>query len=211
MLRTNMPSLNDPEGVWGPAGLPPVIDAHVHVFPGDIFSAIWKWFDENAWPIRYRMTTHQIFDFLLSHGIQHVEALQYAHKPGIARQLNQYMLQECAAFEGRVTGLATVYPGEKNAETILQEAFDAGAGGIKLHARVQCFDMNADGFQHGETIHFNRYRPDRILYGSDFPNIPYAWDRELKALAKCDIGIDALQRLSGKNAAELFGIQGDNK
>ncbi|WP_419664158.1 hypothetical protein [Desulfosarcina variabilis] len=50
-----------------------------------------------------------------------------------------------------------------------------------------------------------------MLYGSDFPNIPYAWDRELKALAKCDIGIDALQRLSGKNAAELFGIQGDNK
>ncbi|WP_419655805.1 putative amidohydrolase family protein [Desulfosarcina variabilis str. Montpellier] len=156
MLKTNMPSLNDPEGVWVPAGLPPVIDAHVHVFPRDIFNSIWKWFDENAWPIRYRMTTSQIFDFLLSHGIQHVVALQYAHKPGIARQLNQYMLQECVAFEGRVTGLATVYPGEKNAETILQEAFDAGAGRIKLHAHVQCFDMNTDYFQHGETIHLNR-------------------------------------------------------
>ncbi len=290
-----MPSLNDPEDARLPAGLPPVIDAHVHVFPRDIFSAIWKWFDENAWPIRYRMTTSQLFDFLLSRGIQHIVALQYAHKPGIANQLNQYMLQECAAYEGRVTGLATVYPGEENAETILQEAFDAGLGGLKLHAHVQCFDMNADQmeplyeccrtngkpmvmhvgrepkssayrcdpydlcsveklenvlkafpglkicvphlgfdetasyrkltekydtlwldttmvitdyFQHGETIDLNHYRADRILYGSDFPNIPYAWDRELKALAKYDISLDVLERLSGKNAAELFGIQG---
>ena len=27
-----------------------------------------------------------------------------------------------------------------------------------------------------------RRHPDRILYGTDFPNIPYGWDRELRAL-----------------------------
>ena len=293
MLKSNMPSLNDPEGAWVPAGLPPVIDAHVHVFPRDIFSAIWKWFDENAWPIRYRMTTSRIFDFLLSRGVRHIVALQYAHKPGIAQRLNRYMLQKCAGYEGRATGLATVHPADENAETILREAFDAGLGGLKLHAHVQCFDMNADEmdplyeccrthgkpvvmhvgrepkshayrcdpyelcsveklenvlknfpglkvcvphlgfdetaayrkliekydalwldttmvitdyFQHRETIDLGRYRPDRILYGSDFPNIPYAWDRELKELLKCDLSFDSLKRLSGKNAAELFGI-----
>lgn len=63
-----------------------------------------------------------------------------------------------------------------------------------------------DYFQHEDPIDLNRYRPDRVMYGSDFPNIPYAWDRELKALAKCDISLDALEQLSGKNAAELFGI-----
>ena len=144
MLKTNMPSVNDREGSEVPAGLPPVIDAHVHIFPRTIFSAIRKWFDENAWHIRYQMTSSQILDFLLSHGMKHIVALQYAHKPGIARQLNKYMCEKCAGYDNRVTGMATVFPGEKNAEQILQEAFDCGLGGLKLHAHVQCFDMNSE-------------------------------------------------------------------
>jgi hypothetical protein len=31
-------------------------------------------------------------------------------------------------------------------------------------------------------IDLKNYRLDRIMYVSDFPNIPYAWDRELKWL-----------------------------
>ena len=46
MLKSNMPSFNDKEGSKLPDELPPVIDAHVHVFPRNIFSAIRKWFDE---------------------------------------------------------------------------------------------------------------------------------------------------------------------
>ena len=38
-------------------------------------------FDENAWHIRYQMTSSEILDFLLSHGVGHIIALQYAHKP----------------------------------------------------------------------------------------------------------------------------------
>ena len=34
------------------------------------------------------MTTSAIIDFLLSRGIRHIVALQYAHKPGIAKRLN---------------------------------------------------------------------------------------------------------------------------
>lgn len=144
MLKPNMPSIDDQEGLMVPAGLPPVIDAHVHIFPPDIFSAIWKWFDKNAWHIRYQMTSAQIFEFLLSHGINHIIALQYAHKPGIARRLNTYMFETCREYGRQVTGMATVFPGEKDAENILQEAFDAGLGGLKLHAHVQCFDMTHD-------------------------------------------------------------------
>lgn len=75
MLKSNMPSLKDSGGSWIPAGLPSVIYAHVHVFPRNIFGAIWKWFDENGWPIRYRMTRSQIFEFLLSRGIRHIVAI----------------------------------------------------------------------------------------------------------------------------------------
>jgi predicted TIM-barrel fold metal-dependent hydrolase len=294
MLKQNMPSINDQEGSKVPAGLPPLVDAHVHIFPGSIFFAIWKWFDENAWHIRYQMSSSQIFEFLLSRGIKHIIALQYAHKPGIARQLNKYMSEKCREYDNRVTGLATVFPGENNAERLLQEAFDSGLGGLKLHAHVQCFDMNSDhmyrlydccrinkkpvvmhvgrepkstayscdpyqlcsaerlehilkdfpdlkicvphmGFDEisayrkmiekydnlwmdttmvitdyfpiEEKIALGHYRSDRIMYGSDFPNIPYAWDRELKELKTADISRDALERISYKNAADFFSIK----
>jgi len=289
-----MPSVDDQEGSMVPAGLPPVIDAHVHIFPRNIFSAIWKWFDKNAWHIRYQMTSSRIFEFLLSHGIKHIIALQYAHKPGIARQLNKYMSEKCREYDNRVTGMATVFPGENNAENILQEAFDFGLGGLKLHAHVQCFEMNSDhmnrlyeccqinkkpvvmhigrepkstaygcdpyqlcsaeklehileyfpnlkicvphlGFNEisayrkliekydnlwldttmvltnyfpiEEKIDLNDYRSDRIMYGSDFPNIPYPWDRELKELKSADISDDALGKISYKNAADFFSLK----
>lgn len=291
-----MPSINDREGVYVPAGLPAIVDAHVHIFPGNIFSAIWRWFDENAWHIRYQMTTSQIFDFLLLRGIKHIIALQYAHRPGIAKQLNRYMSEKCREYDQQVTGVATVFPGEDDAETILQEAFDDGLSGLKLHAHVQCFDMNADymdrlyeccrtnqkpivmhagrepkstayscdphqlcradklerilkdfpglkicvphmGFDEiaayrdmvekydnlwldttmaitdyfsiAEKIDLGQYRSDRIMYGSDFPNIPYAWDRELKNLKSADISQKTLEKVSCRNAADFFSLKLD--
>jgi predicted TIM-barrel fold metal-dependent hydrolase len=288
-----MRSINDQEGSNVPAGLPPVIDAHVHIFPRSIFSSIRKWFDQNAWHIRYRLTSSEIFEFLLSRGIKHIVALQYAHKPEIARQLNKYMAEKCRESNNRVTGMATVFPGESNAESILQEAFDSGLGGLKLHAHVQCFDMNGehmnrlyeccrinkkpiimhigrepkspayscdpyqlcsaeklerilkdfpdlkicvphmgfdeisaykemiekydnlwldttmvitDYFPIEEKIVLGYYRSDRIMYGSDFPNIPYAWDRELKELKAAHISHEALDQITNKNATDFFSL-----
>lgn len=293
MLKPSLPALNDHEGRNVPEGLPLVVDGHVHVFPTNIFSAIWHWFDENAWPIRYRLSTANLLYFLFDHGVDHVVALQYAHKPGMARMLNQYLAQKCRVFANKVTGLATVFPGEKNAAAILREAFRQGLKGVKLHAHVQCFDMNAeemdiiyntcqsenkplvmhvgrepkspaygcdpyeicsvaklervlkqfprlkvcvphlgfdelaayrhliekynslwldttmilaDYFPGKESIALETYRADRILYGSDFPNIPYAWDRELRWLAASSLSPDALEWILHKSAAQLFDI-----
>jgi uncharacterized protein len=294
MLKPNMPSLHDPEDAGFPSGLPAVIDAHVHIFPRSIFSAIWKWFDDHGWHIRYQMSSTQIFEFLLSHGVRHIIAFQYAHKAGIAKGLNDYMAEKCSMYRGRVTGLASVYPGEKNAEIILQEAFDSGLAGLKLHAHVQCFDMNgdpmnrlyeccrrnkkpivmhvgrepkssayrcdpyqlcsaeklehvvvdfpdlkicvphlgfdeilpykkmiekydnlwldttmaiADYFPITGAIDLGCYRSDRIMYGSDFPNIPYAWDRELKILKAADLPIDVMDKVLNQNAIDFFGLK----
>ena len=74
-----MPSVNDKEGSQVPAGLPPVIDAHVHIFPQKIFSAVWKWFDRNGWQIRYQLTSSQVLAFLLPHGVEHIIAFQYSY------------------------------------------------------------------------------------------------------------------------------------
>jgi hypothetical protein len=84
MLKPDLPSCGDEEGAAVPSGLPLVIDTHVHVFPRALFSAVWRWFDQNAWRMRYRLTTSRVFDFLLANGVSHVISLQYAHKPGIS-------------------------------------------------------------------------------------------------------------------------------
>ena len=293
MLRPNLPSINDSEGATVPGAFPFVVDAHVHIFPHDIFSSIWQWFDENAWPIRYRLSTSRVLDYLLTRGVGHIIALQYAHKPGISRRLNTYMVKKCREFPGKVTGMATLFPGEKDADKILRDAFSSGLGGVKLHAHVQCFDMNAgdmeviydlcesekkpmilhvgrepkskayrcdphklcsaekleqvlkkhpglnicvphfgfdeisaytklietydnlwldttmvltDYFQIEEAITLDRFRLDRIMYGSDFPNIPYAWDRELKWLSASGISPKDLEWILEKSARNFFNL-----
>ena len=91
MLRPNLPAINDNEGPTVPTGLPRVVDAHVHIFPDHLFSAVWQWFEQFGWPIRYRLTSPEIINFLLARGVNHIVALHYAHKPGVARDLNTYM------------------------------------------------------------------------------------------------------------------------
>jgi len=190
--------------------------------------------------------------------------------------------------------MATVFPGEEDAERLLQEAFDLGLGGLKLHAHVQCFDINADymkclyeccqkngkpiimhigrepksaaydcdpyeicsagrleqilrdfpdvkicvphlGFDEisayrnlienydnlwldttmvitdyfpvKEKIDLVHYRSDRIMYGSDFPNIPYPWDKELKELKAAGIPKDTMEKLCYNNAAAFFDLE----
>lgn len=293
MLSPNLPSIDDRGGEYVPQELPTVVDAHVHIFPANIFSAIWSWFDKNAWPIRYRLSASSVLDHLLSRGVSHIIALQYAHKPGISRMLNRYMVKKCREFPNKVTGMAAVFPGEKDAAAILKEAFDNGLQGVKLHAHVQCFDMNAeemdliydlceseqkpiimhvgrepkstayhcdpyeicsakklervlrnfpklricvphlgfdeisdyrnliekyenlwldttmvlaDYFPLKETVELDSFRVDRIMYGSDFPNIPYNWDRELKCLKASNLSRENMEWILHKSAAGLFQV-----
>jgi len=287
-------ALNDEEGARVPIGLPPVIDAHVHLFPDRVFEAVWRWFDRYGWPIRYKLHSPKVLDFLFARGIARVVALQYSHQPGMARMLNGY-LAEIARAEPRVTGLATVLPGEPDAAEILDEAFRAGLQGVKLHCHVQCFSPDAesareiylaceradrpivihagrepsnsnyrcdprqlcsaeriarvlddhprlrlcvphlgvDEFKAYEQL-LERYdrlwldttmvladyfpielpirllhcRPDRIMYGTDFPNLPYAWDRELRRLAQLDLPPEHRAKILSANALDFFRMRG---
>ena len=287
-----MPAPNDAEGPCLPDLLPPVVDAHVHLFPDAVFDALWKWFDTHAWPVRYKLRTPQVIRFLLDRGLSHVVALHYSHRAGMARVLNAYIAEVCRT-EPRVIGLATVFPGEPGAVQILEDAFAAGLKGVKLHCHVQCFapdapelhEIYATCARHGlplvmhagrepksDTYKIDPYalcaververvlkahptlklcvphlgadefegylkllerhdnlwldttmmgagffpidvplrlfaaRADRILYGTDFPNIPYAWDRELKHLTALKLPSHDEASLLGGNALRLFGV-----
>lgn len=47
---------------------------------------------------------------------------------------------------------------------------------------------------------------DKILFGTDFPNIPYVYAHQVEALQRLDLGDDWMRSVLWRNGAELFGI-----
>jgi predicted TIM-barrel fold metal-dependent hydrolase len=47
---------------------------------------------------------------------------------------------------------------------------------------------------------------DRILLGTDFPNIPYSYLHQLQALARLDLGEPWLRAVCHDNASRLLGL-----
>lgn len=283
--------LNDPEAdrAPGPAGAG-VVDAHVHLFPERLFEAIWRWFDAHAWPIRYRLSSERVIEFLAERGVRRVVGLHYAHKPGMAEALNRYVLDLARRFP-EVVPTATVFPGERGAREVLRRAFGEGARGVKVHCHVQkvapddprldeVFEeaararvpvvmhagrepaspaygvdtralcsadavdrvltrhpeltlvvphLGADEYAEYEAL-LDRHprlfldttmaiagyfrggpdlgvllrRADRLLYGSDFPSLPYAWSRELGVLEGAGLSPEAARKVLEENARQVF-------
>ncbi len=50
--------------------------------------------------------------------------------------------------------------------------------------------------------------PDRLMYGTDFPNVPFAWDRELRQILALSLPPNALEDVLGGTARRLFGAPG---
>jgi predicted TIM-barrel fold metal-dependent hydrolase len=47
---------------------------------------------------------------------------------------------------------------------------------------------------------------DRVVFGSDFPNIPYPYATQLDALVRLDLGDDWLRGVLWHNGARLLGV-----
>lgn len=293
MIRPDPLVLDDPDGDALPPSLDgvEVVDAHVHLFPDGVFDAIWRWFGAHAWPVRHRLYSDAVLDWMERRGVKRVVALHYAHKPGMAATLNEYMLA-IAKRRPMVVPTATVLPGEPGAREILRRALGEGARGIKIHCHVQrlapddermdavfeeaaragvplvihagrepssdaygvdtralcgadamermlarhpgttvvvphlgadeyaAYERMLDAhpnlwldttmsiggyFQGTDDLSVLERRPGRLLYGTDFPNLPYAWDRELKRIAAAGLDASALAAICGGNARRLFG------
>ena len=289
-----MPSMDDPEGVALSPALGEVIDAHVHLFPPRVFSALHRWFDRHAWNIRYRMRSEEVIEFLARRGVSRFVALHYAHQPGMARELNRYIHEVARAHRDVVVPLGTVLPGEPDAEDVVREALhELDLRGLKLHCHVQriapddprldpvwaaCEDagkpvvvhagreprsdaygidthalcaaervervlqrhprlvlvvphLGADEvpayaalverYEHlwlDTTMAVAGYFPgwdwtdvirrigDRLLYGTDFPNLPYAWDREARCLEALGLPEATSRRIFSENARRVFSL-----
>ena len=66
--------------------------------------------------------------------------------------------------------------------------------------------MLADYFPQAPPRTLLERQPQRVLYGTDFPNLPYAWDRELRLLRDYALSPETLEWICGRTARELFAI-----
>jgi predicted TIM-barrel fold metal-dependent hydrolase len=133
---------------WQRLGLPGVIDIHVHFLPPRLLAKVWAYFDQSgpligrAWPIRYKWPDAQRIAHLDRLGVRRYPALAYAHRPGMASDLNDWTLDFAAAHPAVIPS-ATFFP-EPEALAYTGSALDRGAQIFKLHLQVGGFDPNDD-------------------------------------------------------------------
>ncbi|MDQ2052935.1 amidohydrolase family protein [Natronolimnohabitans sp. A-GB9] len=114
----------------------PGVDAHVHVMPDGLMQAIRGALDDAAgWTFDHPTAPDAIEDRLAAAGVERFFALPYAHKPGIATELNEWVLEQAADSE-RAIPFATVH-GDDDVEAVVSTAVDAGARGLKFQCPVQ--------------------------------------------------------------------------
>jgi len=274
------------------------IDIHTHLHPERLSRAIRKWFAERSdWKLEYPTEPELVAGFLRDHGVERFVYFSYAHKAGIARELNAWLRATAPRVPDGIP-LGTVHPDDPDLMEAVEEALVGyGFKGFKFHINVQRFFPddprvlpvyerllaldrfllihvgsapwpNAfDGFPRFarvmdmfprlkvvvahmgsfETRQFmqlmercpnlyldttmafapvrHEYRridtrlnrisvtnddllrwQDRIVFGSDFPNLPYPYEEERAALWLRDLPLAAFRKIFRDNAAALLGL-----
>lgn len=266
-----------------------MIDIHTHLHPPRLFAAIRRWFAERStWDLSGAPTDpHAVAAVLRAAGVERFVFCSYAHKAGMARELNAWLVATSRVLEGYGLPLATVHPDDPDYACDLRSALDGGCIGLKLHEDVQRvaaddprFDVAyaelaarrafllvhagaipwryvpGDGIGRIESVlerhpqltvvvaHYgvpdtaryfelmDRYpalhldttmvfapespmlapevaslaatRPERVLYGTDYPNVPHGYSSEYEGLRRLDLGDDALYAIVHGNAERII-------
>jgi hypothetical protein len=270
-----------------------MIDIHVHFFPPSLFQAIWRYFEtpgHGLWKVKYQMHGKKLVDTLNDHGVKRITTLVYAHKPGLAAYLNNFIHESVSQYPELIP-FGTIFAGDGRCDKVAKTIFeDYEFIGIKLHPFVsneQVDDIRfspvyeimqdlgkvlvchtgsvpvydrTDGatrirkvlnqfpklkviiahcgaYEYGdyhslvkyfEFVYFdtamncvhNKVFPnicpgrqffidhqDRILFGSDFPNIPYDYSYQVEAIKKLKLGESVERKIFHDNAAKLLGLK----
>lgn len=139
--------MTDEEAFWTALGLPGLADVHTHFLPERMQRRVWAHFDQagpllgRPWPITYRRSEAERVVTLGRFGVRLFSALAYAHRPGMAADLNDWTL----AFADRTPGClrsATFFP-EPGVRACTEAALARGAEIFKLHLQVGGFDPRA--------------------------------------------------------------------
>ncbi|WP_184756274.1 amidohydrolase family protein [Streptosporangium album] len=129
---------------WRRLGLPGLADVHVHFLPERMERRVWHHFEHGGplmgagWPIHYRAPAEERVALLGDLGVRAFPALAYAHRPGMAADLNAWTLDFARRTPGCIPS-ATFYP-EPGVLDYVRDALDRGARIFKVHLQVGDFD-----------------------------------------------------------------------
>ena len=266
-----------------------MIDIHTHLHPPRLFAAIRRWFAERStWDLSAAPTEpHEVATVLREAAVERFVFCSYAHKPGMASELNTWLVATSRALGGYGLPLATVHPDDPEYLADLEAALDGGCIGLKLHEDVQRlaaddprFDavyaelsarrafllvhagaipwryVPGDGIARIERVlerhphltvvvaHYGvpdtaryfesmeRYpslyldttmifapespmlapevaslaatRPERVLYGTDYPNVPHRYSSEREGLERLGLSAAAMRAILHDNAERII-------
>ncbi|HEX7126822.1 MAG TPA: amidohydrolase family protein [Thermodesulfobacteriota bacterium] len=116
----------------------PAIDCHTHFHPPRLFRAIREWFArETNWRIEHPSDEAGYAGTLAAEGVVRHVVASYAHRPGMARELNDWLRAFADRHPGAVP-LATVHPDDPDLVPEVRRALDElGMAGLKVHCEVQ--------------------------------------------------------------------------
>ena len=127
--------------------LPLWIDAHTHLFPARLATAIRSFFLQQLpgagdWdPFPYSTDVATCIDALRTAGVSQCWTLPYVRRPGAAAALNRWMAETFGDSDFVIPG-ATVHPGDDVAAVTAEALGGLGLRIVKLHCSVGDFDAD---------------------------------------------------------------------
>jgi predicted TIM-barrel fold metal-dependent hydrolase len=166
-----------------------VVDSHVHLLPGRLGEKVRAFFDlgiGSRMQLAYPNDHEFVVDSLHREGVDAFWTLPYAHKPGVARGLNEASATTARQFAEApiqiVPGL-TVHPGDDDALSIVQDGVDSLALRVlKLHCSVGSFTIDDPKLKHVFAFANERRLPVIVHLGHNVNGRTEA--EELPSIAK---------------------------
>jgi uncharacterized protein len=120
----------------------PCVDVHVHLHPPGLARAIERWFAGHDWIAGHSFEPAAVAATLRARGVRRFCCFSYAHKPGMAAELNRWLADTAAALPEAVA-LGTLHPDDADVDSVAAEATEGlGLRGFKFHHSVQRFAVD---------------------------------------------------------------------
>jgi hypothetical protein len=120
-----------------------MIDVHTHLHPPRLFAAIRRWFAERSdWRLEHPTEPQAVAQTLRSHGVEKFVFCSYAHKAGMAHELNGWLAQTAREMGAGAFPLGTVHADDPAPAADMQAALRDGCIGLKVHENVQRFGLD---------------------------------------------------------------------
>lgn len=120
-----------------------MIDVHTHLHPPRLFAAIRRWFAErSSWKLDHPTEPHAVAETLRAHGVGTFVFCSYAHKAGIAGELNTWLAQTSRELGPGAFALGTVHVDDADPAADMRAALGDGCIGLKVHENVQQFKLD---------------------------------------------------------------------